>query len=336
MQHCLKRYQRGMSLAATIIALPVLGAIVGIAIQLGLAFQTKSTLNHAVLQAARAGSVDNASEQSLKLGLARGMLPLFSPPEDLIGVGRTLVCEVTPEIITNSCIRIVNPTSEAFTDFGENDGSGVKIPNDELHRLSTAIGASSGVNVQDANLLKVYVEYGMPMRIPIVGPLIARIMLASGNFNGFKASQLAANRLPIVASATVRMQSPLIQNRLMLTRDTIETGEYCNTAVGLSIATLQCIRDEASKAAFDAFLQCLEKARQGALIGVIIGGTTGVGAGAGAISGAALGCVRGAIAGSRGFRKSAGSNFAQGLAICIAGDARDAIEDFLRNLKCRV
>ncbi len=82
-------------------------------------------------------------------------------------------------------------------------------------------------------------------------------MLATGKFSGFQASQLTANRLPILSSSTVRMQSPFIQNRLMLTRNTIETGQYCNTAVGLSVATLQCIQEEASKAVFDAFLQCL-------------------------------------------------------------------------------
>ncbi len=240
----LKSLQKGTATVATLIALPVLGLIIGGAIQLGLLFEAKSTLNHAALQAARAGMVDNASQESLELGLARGLLPLFSPSKDLVGVGRTLVCEATPEVVVNGCIRIINPTVEAFSDFGEFViGGKFQIPNDELYRLSTEVGSKSGVNVQDANLLKVFVTYGAPMRVPIVGQLIAATLLATGNYGEFEQGLLRKTRLPIVASATVRMQTPAFRNPLMMSRAELRNGQYCE-AVDIPLVdgeTEQCL-----------------------------------------------------------------------------------------------
>lgn len=246
--------QRGASLATTIIALPVLGALVGGAIQLGLLFEAKSTLNHAVLIAARAGMVDGASEESMQLGLARGLLPLFSPTEDLLDVGNTLVCEVTPDILSNACIRIINPTREAFADFAEEVDGVEQIPNDELHRLPNTVGGQSGVNVQDANLLKVYVEYGVPMRIPIIGPLFSQTLLRTGQFTGFQQSQLRQNRLPIIASATVRMQSPAVENDVMLSRAEILSGEFC-AAPSVSDGVAACLIEKGAGTA-GAALSC--------------------------------------------------------------------------------
>jgi hypothetical protein len=246
--------QRGSSLATTLIALPVLGALVGGAVQLGLMFEAKSTLNHAALQAARAGMVDNASEASLELGLARGLLPLYSPSEDLVDVGNTLVCEVTPEVITNACIRIINPNREAFAEYAETIDDVEQIPNDELHRRPRTIGGRSGLTIQDANLLKVYVEYGAPMRVPIIGPLFARTLLLSDQLSGFQKSQLQQNRLPLVASATVRMQSPLIENTLMLNRDELLSGDFCG-APAVTDEIFQCLLDKGAGTA-SAALSC--------------------------------------------------------------------------------
>ena len=82
--------QRGVAMAATVIALPVLGIVIGGAIQLGLLFEAKATLNHAVLQAARAGMTNHAERETISTGLMRGLLPLYSPAPDIDSVRRKL------------------------------------------------------------------------------------------------------------------------------------------------------------------------------------------------------------------------------------------------------
>ncbi len=113
----LKRAQQGAAMAATIIALPVLGIIIGGAIQLGLLFEAKATLNHVMLQAARAGAIYGAEPGEIRLGLVKGLLPIFSPPKNLDEAELTLGDMAFSEVLSNSCVSIINPTSEAFIDF---------------------------------------------------------------------------------------------------------------------------------------------------------------------------------------------------------------------------
>lgn len=217
---CATGQQRGAAMIETIVALPVLWLVIGGAIELGLLFQAKATLNHATLQAARAGMVNHASPSALQEGLARGLLPLYSPPSSTTGVQQTLISKVLPDVQTHSRIRILNPTQEAFTDFGVIEDGQLELPNDELHRAPPTTGDLSNVNVQDANLLKVEVVYGAPLRVPFVAELITRTLnLANtSQFDAFEQGLLASGRLPILATATVRMQSPARPNALMVSR----------------------------------------------------------------------------------------------------------------------
>lgn len=214
------RSQRGAAMIETIVALPVLWLMIGGAIELGLLFQAKATLNHATLQAARAGMVNNASPPALQEGLVRGLLPLYSPPSSPTGVLQTLASEVLPDVQAHSRIRILNPTQEAFVDFGVIEDGQLELPNDELHRAPTTTGTLSNVNVQDANLLRVEVVYGAPLRVPFVAELItATLSLTNASqFDAFEQGLLAAGRLPILATATVRMQSPARPNSFMVSR----------------------------------------------------------------------------------------------------------------------
>lgn len=214
--------QKGSATAETIVAVPILWLVIGLAIELAVLFETKAALNHATLQAARAGMVANAEPSALVNGLSRGLLPLYSPKPGLAGAADTLATEVLPDVLVFSRIRVLNPTRAAFSDFGENANGERQIPNDELHRRSTATGGASGINIQDANLLKVEVTYGAESKVPGVGALLARGMLL---FNGaqlddFERGLLLAGRLPVLATATVRMQTPAKLNTLMIANAT--------------------------------------------------------------------------------------------------------------------
>ena len=210
--------QRGAAIVETIIALPLLLCVILGAIQFGLIYQAKATLNHASLQAARAGAVGNASAASIRQGLARGLVPLYSPQSSLEGVA-TALAEVNADLATDARIRILNPTREAFADFAEEVDGQREIPNDRLHVRSTTAGHSSDLNIQDANVLKLQVTYGYELKVPLVNWFITRALSqVSRNADAFEQQLLRRNRLPILAGATVRMQSPARTSDLVVAR----------------------------------------------------------------------------------------------------------------------
>src|SRR5512138_605473 len=212
--------ERGVAMIETAIALPILLAVILGSIQFGLIYEAKATLNHAALRAARAGAVEHADPDAIRRGLARGLVPLYSPPSSLTGFEATFA-RVDTELRTNARIRILNPTQEAFADFSEEIDGIREIPNDRLHMRSTALGAQSGLNIQDANLLRVEITYGYELKVPLVNWFITRTLLTfrrSGGNDAFEQHLLRRTLLPIVSTSTVRMQSPARMSDLVASR----------------------------------------------------------------------------------------------------------------------
>jgi FlaG/FlaF family flagellin (archaellin) len=152
------RRHRGAALVEAVIALPILIVVILAAIQFGFVYQSKATLNHAALQAARAGAVRNGEPAALRRGLALGLAPLSSPDASLQGAAEA-VARTEASLLTDARIRILNPTRESFDDFATEVDGVRELPNDRLHTRSAAAGARGGLNIQDANLLRVEVTY---------------------------------------------------------------------------------------------------------------------------------------------------------------------------------
>src|SRR5690606_41698647 len=85
----------GVAIVETIIVLPIVLVVILGAIQFALIYQAKATLNHAALQAARAGAVEHAHSEAIRRGLARGLVYLYSPPPSFAVIIDTFetVCE---------------------------------------------------------------------------------------------------------------------------------------------------------------------------------------------------------------------------------------------------
>jgi RHS repeat-associated protein len=205
-------------LAETVVVLPVL-ALLGLSVmQWAFIYEAKSALNHATFMATRAGTTNQADPAAIRLELARSLAPLYSPDRNLAGLLRARA-RAAADIVLNARLRILNPTREAFDDFGvDSAGDGVlEIPFERLHVADTRVGPASGVNIQDANLLKLEVVYGYELKVPFAGPVIAT--LASWfNRDPYARTLLARGRLPILATATVRMQSAARENDLVADR----------------------------------------------------------------------------------------------------------------------
>lgn len=213
-----KRRHRGAALVEAVIALPILIVVILAAIQFGFVYQAKATLNHAALQAARAGAVRNGEPAALRRGLALGLAPLSSPDASLQGAADA-VARTEASLLTDARIRILNPTRESFDDFATEVDGVRELPNDRLHTRSAAAGARGGLNIQDANLLRVEITYGYELKVPLVNGFLSRLsLLAAGEIDPFHEQLLRRNRLPISSTATVRMHSPLRFSELLVSR----------------------------------------------------------------------------------------------------------------------
>ena len=212
--------ERGVAIAETVIALPILLALILGIIQFALIYEAKATLNHATLLAARAGAVEHAQPRAILSGLARGLVPLYSPDSSFDGYRSTLA-RVTAALAGDARVRILNPTREAFADFSEEVEGVREIPNDRLHVRSSALGTQSGLNIQDANLLRVQVMYGYELNVPLVNWFITRTLLAFDSDDGYDAFErqlLRRTRLPILSTSTVRMHTPARLSDLVVAR----------------------------------------------------------------------------------------------------------------------
>ncbi len=191
--------QGGASALELAVGLPVL-LLFGLAIvQLGLIYQARSSVEYAVLEAARRASVAHADMQAARQGLARGLAPWrfgannaadlhAAELESLAHVERGLA-EGWIELERRS------PTPASFDDwaepardaFGDPIAGVVEIPNDNLdgrrsrtqpvggiggYRQAEPIGARSGQTLAESNQLRLHVVYGMRLFVPLAGPAI--------------------------------------------------------------------------------------------------------------------------------------------------------------------
>jgi hypothetical protein len=199
------RMQSGIAGVESLVALPILLFLGLGALQFGLVFQARHALNHALVEAARAGSVAHADPQAIRTGLARGLLPWLYGAADIgeyaVNLGRAAVHVTQGQALGWLRLERVSPTAASFDDWAEpaRDANGDpiaglrEIPNDNLairatrmqpasgragERSGEPIGAASGQTLSDANLLRLRLDYGVPLVVPVAGRLIAWALAA--------------------------------------------------------------------------------------------------------------------------------------------------------------
>lgn len=232
--------QGGQAAVEYLYVLPILLLLLFGALQFSFIYEAKLTLNQAVFAATRRGAVNSGAMEAIQDGLEAGLAPLFTrdSTQAELKAGRLRAHDLigNPQL---ALITIVNPTPSALSEFTQSlnwtaDG-GDGIPNDNLMYRSTTAG-SSGMNIQDANLLKVRVTFCYRMIVPILnkmiytfttgvpttpkmidstyagGPLSANEMLAVATPS--LATGLCGDpdkngyTIPVTSEAVVRMQSP--------------------------------------------------------------------------------------------------------------------------------
>ncbi|WP_405119351.1 TadE/TadG family type IV pilus assembly protein [Pseudomonas leptonychotis] len=219
-----RRPQSAQAMVEFLIIIPVLILLIFGAAQAALIYSAKNGLNYATFQAARLGAMNHAQYSDMRRGLTRGMYPMFSqyPQQDRMQ-------HTASEVDNFILITRISPDQASFGAFAEaSDALGVDaIPNDNLMFRSTQ---QSPVSIQDANLLKIRVQYCMRLIVPMV----EHILSSASRFNAdqtvgsfSEVSKLSAdyssvcaarNGFIITSEATVRMQSAAIND-----------ADYCST-----------------------------------------------------------------------------------------------------------
>lgn len=205
--------ERGQSMLEFLVVLPVMLTLIFGTIQLALIFHAKITLNFAVFEAVRAGSLANAEFDEIREGFARGLAPLYSAVGDdgdqvaAMQRARDKVLELFADEAALVRIERLGPSDNAFLHHGR----GGTIPNDNLLYRSATFSEPVEMSLQDANLLHLRVTYWYPLYVPFVNTMIHSFVCRGdegGRWKDDPGCSDAAPRLPLTAVAALRMQSP--------------------------------------------------------------------------------------------------------------------------------
>ncbi|MCM5572012.1 pilus assembly protein [Burkholderiaceae bacterium FT117] len=266
------RTQRGASAIEFAIAAPVVLMLGLGALQWALVFHARQSIEHAAIEAGRAGSVGNALPDAIETGLARGLLPYWSTLPEIRAIpDRQAATAAARNRLRQGrasgwiVVRRLSPTRESFADWAEAalDGWGrplpglLEIPNDNLQfaeqrspnggaagtHLGLPVGRASGQTLVDANLLKLEIVYGVPMTVPLVGRIAALAGRMAGGclsaerggcaiFTAPDSSGRPVPRWPVATMATIRMQSPARQAADAPSRASLPQGTRFAGSIG--------------------------------------------------------------------------------------------------------
>jgi uncharacterized protein (UPF0333 family) len=221
--HSRSRRESGQGAVEFLIALPVLLLLLGGAIQYGLVFTAKNTIDYAAFQATRAATLDHGSIRAFKTAFAAGLAPLFPSGKGITGydtaIGKALLRVNNPAKLH---IQVLNPTStvlQSVQDGGwvekvvrENGQTEREIPNSRLI-FATDGQTHGGESLQAANLLKIRVTYCYPLWVPYVSEVIGKLM-ANTQGSKWEHGCYAAGGIPIAAVSTQLMQSSLYPQKV--------------------------------------------------------------------------------------------------------------------------
>jgi Flp pilus assembly protein TadG len=230
------RRQAGQATIEYLYVVPILLLLLLASLQFVFIYEAKHTLNYATFAATRAGALNNGSLEAIQDGLAAGLTPLFAhdtTQQALKDARATAKSETGDSKL--ALIEILNPTAAALAGFQNSLG---EIPNDNLmyRKHKDSENLKGGMNVQDANLLKVRVTYCVRLVVPLVNRMISSFTVApplqGAKIDSYAGGSIAAPellkveapgassglcsdptnaypyRIPVTSEAVVRMQSP--------------------------------------------------------------------------------------------------------------------------------
>jgi Flp pilus assembly protein TadG len=199
------------------VLIPLIMAIM----QMGMYMVAKDTVNLGALAAARVGAA-GGSKSDMRNQFAKTIAPLYPTSATPVTTGNyavamgTAYAKATIDVVNPvfTTISVLNPTQQSFNDFGIAGANGSRvIPTTNL-LTDTRVGSQSKQSRADALLLKVQVRYCYAMIFPVIDKLVtSMLMMAPGSASD--EACYAADRVPIVAHAIVRITEPPVAGNLL-------------------------------------------------------------------------------------------------------------------------
>ena len=211
------RSPKGYSLIEALLAMPIVLLMGLLVVQLGLLAQQALTVNYAVGQSVRELG---AAGGSLTKGLALSLSPLLLKDSSAVGslsaAGQVLA--TSQAALASARLQgwvswqVLEPKPETFYDWGLGTDQLIIPPAWVKHELSAArprsasvpapdasrglvSGQRSGVNRLDASRLRVRFVVGLPLTMPLAGPLLAKAVAWSRGCSSLSFEQLGAVQL---------------------------------------------------------------------------------------------------------------------------------------------
>jgi hypothetical protein len=188
---------RGVAMLEALIATPLVLLLGLLLVQLSLLAHGRLVVGYAAAEAARAAASGHVSEAAIESGLRRGLTPLLgvsardADPDISTIASATLRTQI--QYLRGKAegwIRwsLLSPTQATLADWGQ--GVGRVVPPAQWHtgafpaphsgtaereRLTgLPSGLRSGQTFLDAGVIKLQVSVGLPLQVPLAGPLLAR------------------------------------------------------------------------------------------------------------------------------------------------------------------
>ena len=213
LNHSPRKRQRAAALIEfqIVLVLGLLPLVLGV-LQIALLLVASHVVHYATYQAARSGMVEGADPAVMRRALAVGLLPLHlvtAEPVDASNVtSLALAADLRSQLATGMFARLVilRPTAAAFADFASGQGGASVLRNDSLEHRTAAVGARSGLTLQQANILQIRVSYCHELIVPFINQLLLWVLRTTDD-DGWSQLCYAAGRVPLVAQAAVNLQS---------------------------------------------------------------------------------------------------------------------------------
>lgn len=210
------RPQRGSAMIEFVVVGPLLALLGTTVLQYALMFNAKNMVNHAGFMAAREGAVANARPERVRNAYARALVPLYGGGRTATEIREAL--RTATDDMVNTRIELMNPTTEAFARYGNDPALMAKyggrraIPNSHLGLRPTTVDATSGVSIQDANLIKLRITHGYELKVPLASTVMQFMMRWNDpGTDPFVTALYAQRRIPLVTHVTLQMQSDPVE-----------------------------------------------------------------------------------------------------------------------------
>lgn len=199
----------------------IIGGIIFLLVMMGafqmmLLYEAHVRLQQATFEAARHAIVNHGTLSAIQQGFIENSIDLYiqgTAPKDILKAYQKSQFAVNSPLLEGGAgvvIERLNPTPAAFEDFGVQDNNNKYIPNTWLHFKSRAIGEASKLNIQDANILKIKIKYGFPLKVPVIDTIIATV-LSTFNPSNLQYYTSKPLRIPLSTTAVMHMQSDIYE-----------------------------------------------------------------------------------------------------------------------------